>query len=170
MREKVNLFISYIEFFHNLHGKFLNRFSKKMQFLMDQLNADINFEKKEEKKIDEANKPEGRFQKMFQSGAKSVGNALSFIKKSQNKHDKEESNTNYLDENTNNIVNVEKSSETSVDDEDIEMFINKLKEMNSVFYEKNEDHVVLEIIEESHAEHEVVPVVVEQPLVEQREV
>lgn len=147
MREKVNLFISYIEFFHNLHGKFLDRFLKKMQFLMDQLNTDINFEKKEESKNDEVNKEDGRFQRIFQTGVKTVGNALSFIKKKQDKlHDK----TNHLD--VTKIRNVEKVTEYyEAKDEDNEIFIKELKEMESD-YERNMDEVILEILEESDTE------------------
>jgi len=44
MKEKVTLFITYIEFFHKLHKKYLKRFSTKLQLMMSQVNNDIKFE------------------------------------------------------------------------------------------------------------------------------
>lgn len=44
IREKVNLFISYIEFFHKLHTKYLKRFATKVQLMYSQINNDIKFE------------------------------------------------------------------------------------------------------------------------------
>jgi hypothetical protein len=44
MKEKVTLFITYIEFFHKLHSKYLKRFTTKIQLLISQINYDIKFE------------------------------------------------------------------------------------------------------------------------------
>jgi hypothetical protein len=44
MKEKVTLFITYIEFFHKLHSKYLKRFTTKIQLLISQLNYDVKFE------------------------------------------------------------------------------------------------------------------------------
>jgi len=44
IREKVVLFISYIEFFHKLHTKYFKRFTTKMQLFLSQINNDIKFE------------------------------------------------------------------------------------------------------------------------------
>lgn len=44
IKEKVMLFISYIEFFHNLHTKYLQRFSMKMNLMYSQVTHDIKFE------------------------------------------------------------------------------------------------------------------------------
>ncbi len=44
MREKFELFISYIEFFHSLHTKYLKRFAMKMNLLFTQITNDIRFE------------------------------------------------------------------------------------------------------------------------------
>ena len=154
MREKVNLFISYIEFFHNLHGKFLSRFSKKMQFMMDQLNSDVNFEKKDE--IKNVEKREGRFQKMFQSGVKKVGNVLSFIQKSQHR-ETEEDRMEVMD--------------TKGKDVNIEMFVNPLEEM--CMHEKHEAIVEpVEILIESVTETMIDKMVehfgvVDEPVVEE---
>lgn len=85
MREKVNLFISYVDFFHNLHTKFLERFSKKMNFMLEQLNADIKFDKREKKEnIEleiEIDKNERSIKKMFQQSVKKVGNILNMSPK-----------------------------------------------------------------------------------------
>jgi hypothetical protein len=51
MREKVNLFLSCIEFFHKLHAKYLKRFSNKLQLLLNHINSDIHFDEN----IDETN-------------------------------------------------------------------------------------------------------------------
>ena len=44
MREKINLFLLYMEFFHKLHNKYLKRFNNKMQNLLNNINSDINFD------------------------------------------------------------------------------------------------------------------------------
>ena len=51
MREKVNLFLSCIEFFHKLHAKYLKRFCNKLQLLLNHINSDIHFDEN----IDETN-------------------------------------------------------------------------------------------------------------------
>lgn len=43
-KEKGMLFISYIDFFHNLHTKYLQRFAMKMNLMYNQLTHDINFD------------------------------------------------------------------------------------------------------------------------------
>jgi hypothetical protein len=48
MREKVNLFLSYIEFFHKLHSKYLKRFSNKIQLMSNHINSDIQFDENSE--------------------------------------------------------------------------------------------------------------------------
>ncbi len=44
MKEKFELFISYIEFFHGLHTKYLKRFAMKMNLFFSQITNDIRFE------------------------------------------------------------------------------------------------------------------------------
>jgi len=44
MREKVNLFLYCIDFFHKLHAKYLKRFSNKIQLMVNHINSDIHFE------------------------------------------------------------------------------------------------------------------------------
>jgi len=44
IREKVQLFITYIEFFHKMHSKYLSRFTTKMQLMLSQINYDIKFD------------------------------------------------------------------------------------------------------------------------------
>ena len=60
VKEKGTLFISYIEFFHSLHTKHLQRFAMKMNLMYTQLTHDIRFEDNgesaEEKKKDLINK------------------------------------------------------------------------------------------------------------------
>ena len=44
MRERLLLFLMYIEFFHKLHTKYLKRFTTKLQLLFSQITNDIKFE------------------------------------------------------------------------------------------------------------------------------
>jgi hypothetical protein len=44
IKEKGMLFISYIDFFHNLHTKYLQRFTMKMELMFSQVTHDIRFE------------------------------------------------------------------------------------------------------------------------------
>ena len=44
MKEKLLLFITYMEFFHKLHNKYLKRFATKLQLMAGQISNDIKFE------------------------------------------------------------------------------------------------------------------------------
>jgi len=44
MREKIVMFITYIEFFHKMHTKYLKRFSNKIQLMYSHVNNDIKFD------------------------------------------------------------------------------------------------------------------------------
>lgn len=44
LREKVLMFITYIEFFHKMHSKYLKRFSNKIQLMYTHINHDIKFD------------------------------------------------------------------------------------------------------------------------------
>ena len=44
IREKVSLFLTYVEFFHKLHAKYLKRFSNKIQLMYAHINNDIKFD------------------------------------------------------------------------------------------------------------------------------
>jgi len=44
LREKIMMFISYIEFFHSLHTKYLKRFSTKIQLMHTHIDTDIRFD------------------------------------------------------------------------------------------------------------------------------
>jgi hypothetical protein len=46
MKEKVNLFLTYLEFFHKLHSKYLRRFSHKIQLMQSHVDTDIRFDEK----------------------------------------------------------------------------------------------------------------------------
>ena len=43
MREKATLFLTYMEFFHQLHTKYLKRFSSKIQLMYSHIDKDIDF-------------------------------------------------------------------------------------------------------------------------------
>jgi hypothetical protein len=44
LREKITLFITYIEFFHKMHTKYLKRFSNKIQLMHTNITNDIKFD------------------------------------------------------------------------------------------------------------------------------
>jgi hypothetical protein len=44
MKEKINLFLSYIEFFHKMHAKYLQRFNTKISLMYNNINSDIHFD------------------------------------------------------------------------------------------------------------------------------
>ena len=44
IKEKINLFISYIEFFHKLHHKYLKRFTNKIKLMFIHINHDIKLD------------------------------------------------------------------------------------------------------------------------------
>jgi hypothetical protein len=44
VKEKLKLFISYIDFFHKLHVRYFKRFTTKMQLFISQINHDIKFD------------------------------------------------------------------------------------------------------------------------------
>jgi hypothetical protein len=46
LREKITLFISYLEFFHRLNIKYLSRYYHKLDMMLNQINSDIHFEEK----------------------------------------------------------------------------------------------------------------------------
>ena len=50
MREKIILFITYLEFFHKLHNKYFKRFTTKLQLMYGQITHDIKFDDNEESK------------------------------------------------------------------------------------------------------------------------
>jgi len=55
MREKVILFLTYIEFFHQMHTKYLRRFSNKIQLMYTHINNDIRFDESIELNSDKQN-------------------------------------------------------------------------------------------------------------------
>ena len=55
MKEKITLFITYIEFFHKMHTKYLTRFTTKIQLMLSQINHDIKFENPQDDKLNYKN-------------------------------------------------------------------------------------------------------------------
>ena len=50
LKEKIILFITYLEFFHKLHNKYFKRFTTKLQLMYSQITHDIKFEDNDESK------------------------------------------------------------------------------------------------------------------------
>lgn len=55
IKEKISLFITYIEFFHKLHSKYLKRFSNKIQLMYTHISNDIKFDESVELNSDKKN-------------------------------------------------------------------------------------------------------------------
>ena len=55
MKEKIIMFITYIEFFHKLHTKYLKRFSNRIQLMYSHINHDINFDDVKKSNSDDSN-------------------------------------------------------------------------------------------------------------------
>lgn len=51
VRQKLLLFMAYLEFFHNIHTKHFKRFSKKMKLMDDHINDDIQFDDSPRRKL-----------------------------------------------------------------------------------------------------------------------
>jgi hypothetical protein len=48
LREKIQLFINYLSFFHKLQIKYLSRYINKLDLVISQLDSDINFEERQD--------------------------------------------------------------------------------------------------------------------------
>ena len=59
MREKMVLFITYMEFFHKLHNKYLKRFTTKLHLMTNQINNDIKFDNIDQPKTTDVEEEEG---------------------------------------------------------------------------------------------------------------
>jgi len=49
LREKIGMFITYIEFFHKMHTKYLQRFSNKIHLMHSHINNDVKFDESMDK-------------------------------------------------------------------------------------------------------------------------
>jgi hypothetical protein len=58
IKEKVSMFLTYIEFFHKLHTKHLKRFSNKIQLMYTHISTDIRFDETIEMNKDKNKKKE----------------------------------------------------------------------------------------------------------------
>ena len=138
IRDKTLLFITYVEFFHKLHTKYLRRFATKVQAMYNQINNDINFDENNGTQTAipptpqaQANKPINK----LQQGVKKVINGLNAFKQlANNEKANNNKNTNNNDNNTNNNDNT-----NQVNNDNIEVV------MTNSF--KEETNVLLEIIE-----------------------
>jgi hypothetical protein len=60
MKEKINLFLTYIEFFHKLHAKYLTRFTNKIHLMLTHINSDIHFDDNIENNSSSKNKTDNK--------------------------------------------------------------------------------------------------------------
>ena len=75
IKEKLLLFVTYVEFFHRMHTKYLKRFSAKMQLMYTQINNDIKFDESE--KFMKGEKKD--IMKQFQNESDNISETISEI-------------------------------------------------------------------------------------------
>ena len=137
LREKIVMFITYIEFFHKMHNKYLKRFNTKIQLMHTHITNDIKFdesvemtnEKKEEllSEFDLSSDLLKSLKKTINSEASSVNgdeedaNDNEVIKSKSNSIDIID-NTN----NNNNIVLIKAEQPINLDDNDEATVISEL--------------------------------------------
>ena len=138
IRDKTLLFITYVEFFHKLHTKYLRRFATKVQTMYSQINSDITFDENASNKnqstmISSPVVEKPSLKSRFQQGVKNVINGLAA---------------------TNIIKEIEKEKEVKMDNnqDNIQVVLT-----NSF---KEESNVLMEIIEANK------PIVVEEKPIE----
>jgi hypothetical protein len=110
IREKINLFITYIEFFHKLHTKQLQRLSNKIQLMYSHVNKDIRFDEEIE------------FDKKKNNGTKGNKNSGLIVDQSSDTDTDINSgsplNNNFvLKKLTNSLLSLSDSNNFTVDDE-----------------------------------------------------
>jgi len=106
IKEKGLLFISYIEFFHTLHTKYLQRFAMKMNLMYTQVTHDIRFD--DTPKTTEIKKKE--LINNFENDQVDI----SLIKQIRNSFDDSETNSNEYDSPSSSSTNSHKENELSI--------------------------------------------------------
>lgn len=126
LREKVVLFISYIEFFHKLHTKYFKRFTTKMQLFLSQINNDIKFEDSVE-----INKTKRKSMMETFASDNIDKNILLDLKKS------------IVDENTDNS-----STETPLNSPNIKIEQNNIHSLSGIFLKIDDEVIEDKLVEE----------------------
>ena len=88
MKERITMFITYIEFFHKLHTKYLKRFSNKIQLIYTDINSDIKFDESLE-----ISSPRPSSNKSTNSSNKSNNKSTNSSNKSNNKSTNKSTNS-----------------------------------------------------------------------------
>jgi hypothetical protein len=102
LREKIGMFITYIEFFHKMHTKYLQRFSNKIHLMHTHINNDVKFDESMDK-----NNSEDFFEDLL--GDKPVNKSEP---NSENKKDKHNAHVFHMS--LNSDFNVESDKESSL--------------------------------------------------------
>jgi len=106
IRDKTLLFITYVEFFHKLHTKYLRRFASKVQSMYNQINSDINFDENNGATPVQVSTPVAtKSINKLQNGVKKVISGLGAFKQLTKSNDND--NTNEIVSNSNEIVSNE---------------------------------------------------------------
>jgi len=146
MRERIIMFITYIEFFHKLHTKYLNRFSKKINLFYTDINNDIKFDESIESNKSNNNGTIINQHNLSDSDNESNNSDKLSSRKNSNIDsnsifesiiNKKDSKNNKL--NLNDLIKVDKC----ISDEEIdELFLNIDCSSDSIINKKNEVEVI----------------------------
>ena len=107
MKERITMFITYIEFFHKLHTKYLKRFSNKIQLIYTDINNDIKFDESLE-----ISSPRPSSNKSTNS-SKSTNKSTNSNNKSSNKSSNKSTNSSNKSTNSSNKSKLSKLSKSS---------------------------------------------------------
>lgn len=123
MKEKIIMFITYVEFFHKLHNKYLRRFSNKIHLIYRDINNDIKFDESIE------------INTTFESDSYTM-----FSKQNNSVNSIQSSLSSYLDN-----ISVESDSVKNENCENISNKSNDLNEMNNHLSDDNVDGLFLNL-------------------------
>lgn len=176
MREKILMFIHYIEFFHKMHSKYLKRFSNKIELMYTHINNDIKFDdtieiskNKKKELIDEfvANDIDNDLLKDLKSSMGSETNSeassstpskkMGFKTAIGSKLNMMTSMLKLCKPRTDSIVDIK-----TIDDDGIDnLFSDINNSCDSIIYDenKNEPGIAIEYIEENVAEPVAEPII-----------
>ena len=112
MKERITMFITYIEFFHKLHTKYLKRFSNKIQLIYTDINNDIKFDESLEISSPRPSSNKSTNSSPSPSSNKSTNSSKS-TNKSTNSNNKSSNKSSNKSTNSSNKSKLSKSSKSS---------------------------------------------------------
>jgi hypothetical protein len=158
MKERITMFITYIEFFHKLHTKYLKRFSNKIQLIYTDINNDIKFDESLEinspsSRSSSINKTINEYNKVYSDNESSKSDKIISRKQSFTSVSDSSSSSSISSNNDSKNDDLDKLDETdgidldkSVSDEEMnELFLN-IESSCETIINKNKENDEVEII------------------------